>query len=981
MATVYNLFTNPSFITNTTGWDGYTVGIKTGLVATLATGTNSVTLTTGTTSGMEVGQQLTKTSGAGAFGNSGVVYVKAITNSTVFTVGLADTTAQNHATLGSITFTAGATATLSLDSTDPLYGTGYSAKITAVDSSPYIGILTNASYRAPVIAGDTYTFSAYVKVPVGQATSEFKLRAYFYASSTLVDYLDAAPQKISSFDGWVRLTFTFTALATATFMSGLVFRSSTTTVSTGYNFLVDALQFQTGSKATSLIYDQGQKNKLVDKALTNVYIDHLTGMKLKADIRLGDFVFNRIDEYGVVWVISNVQGWNNLPEVQMQNFDRGWGDGSFVSYGRYGAREITIEGSFLVQDVDTQLEKARERLIKAINLVKTENWLIMNETTPKGVKVRLSAAPDIATTNPRGRTDFSFTLIASDPIKYKWDDARDDGYKLATVNNNPDTYTTIRNEGNTPVPVIFEIIGPTTGPVSIFNKTSEDLLGVVSKLKNYVVNPVASVSVTDNVATITTSNATGVAFGDTVELINLIDIYEVDRAEIASASTVVLTMTEKHNFAINQRVYLVGLSGSPWSIPDGEYPITAVYSSSNNYKLTITKASAGLTTKADTDVSGVALSISTNVSAVSYTSSNNIATYTTSATHGYKVGDTVVVANTTPIYDGTYVIDDVPSTTSFVISLYPNLVRRVEKYSSTYNTATVYVNRSSITFPVLAGDYIYISSLGTEYDGTYKVSSVDSSSNATYTLVTYDKDIKVPQTTVADSTYATVQIQSLGADRSSTGLTGKAYLGNRYNGTYNVSGILIEQPTKFTVDANLGFDVPARTQATYNGVTATASPVANYEVRRYNEVLNIDTLNREIALNGEIGGYRSRLDTIVDWIYLQPGDNEINFTDKSKKFVASVSYNTSSNTATIVTKTNHYLQPNANVTLSGLNTINSNVFANATVTVSITNTQAFTFQPALSFGSNITSTEVTTGHIYEVSPSYLNIYYRSGWIG
>ena len=885
----------------------------------------------------------------------------------------------------------GTNPTIATDNSEPLYGTGYSAKITFAASSPSSGIIVANANSVPVNAGSTYTFSAYVKVPANQETSDFSLRAYLDTNANgggSTTSLDSQKITVSSYDGWVRLTFTFTVPSTPTaynYFRGFIYRNDADAVAAGYYFLVDAVQLETGTSASALVYDQGQKNKLVDKSLTNVYIDHLTGMKLKADIRLGDFVFNRIDEYGVVWIVTDVQGWNNLPDVQMQNFDRGWGDGSFVSYGRYGAREITIAGSFLVQDVDTQLEKARERLLKAINLVKTENWLIMNETTPKAVRVRLSTSPDISTVNPRGRTDFSFTLIASDPIKYKWDDAREDGYKLVTVNNNPDTYTTVRNDGNTQVPVIFEIIGPTTGPVSIFNKTTEDLLGVVSKLRNYVANPVASVSVTDNVATVTTSNATGVAVNDTVELVNLIDIYEVDRAQITSSSTIDLTMTEKHNFSVNQRVYLAGLSGSPWSIPNGDYPITAVSPSTNEYKLTITKSSAGLSAQPDTDVSGVALSISTNVSAVSYTSSNNIATYTTSATHGYKVGDTVVVANTTPIYDGTYVIDDVPSTTSFAISLYPNLVRRVEKYSSTYNTATVYVDRSSITFPVLAGDYIYISSLGTDYDGTYKVSSVDSSSNATYALVTYDKDIKVPQTTVANSTYATIQIQSLGADRSSSGLTAKAYLGNRFNGTYNVSGISIEYPEKFTVDANLGFDVPSHYQTTYGNV-------ANYEVRRYNETLNIDTLNREIALNGEIGGYRSRLDTIVDWIYLEPGDNEINFTDKNKKFVASVSYNKDvvavgppaypRGTATIVTKTNHYLQVGANVTLSGLNTINSDVFANATVTIlSVPNTQAFTYTPATASASNVAFIAVTTGHIYEVSPSYLNIYYRSGWIG
>ena len=67
MTTVYNLFTNPSFISNTTGWSGYTVGTKSGLVSTLVIGSNEVVLTTGTTSGMSVGQKLFYVSGAGTF--------------------------------------------------------------------------------------------------------------------------------------------------------------------------------------------------------------------------------------------------------------------------------------------------------------------------------------------------------------------------------------------------------------------------------------------------------------------------------------------------------------------------------------------------------------------------------------------------------------------------------------------------------------------------------------------------------------------------------------------------------------------------------------------------------------------------------------------------------------------------------------------------------------------------------------------------
>ena len=70
----------------------------TGLQATLATGTDSVTLTAGSTATLSIGQKLVKTSGSGAFASG--VTVKSITSDTVFTV------TEPHQTLGSITFDA-----------------------------------------------------------------------------------------------------------------------------------------------------------------------------------------------------------------------------------------------------------------------------------------------------------------------------------------------------------------------------------------------------------------------------------------------------------------------------------------------------------------------------------------------------------------------------------------------------------------------------------------------------------------------------------------------------------------------------------------------------------------------------------------------------------------------------------------------------------------------------------------------------------
>ena len=100
-------------------WNGATNATATtltGFQATLVAGTNNVTLTTGNTVNMKVGQSLTYTSGTGAF-NAGGVVITSITGQTTFTVGSLEgdfdpitgdgiQTPLNHQTPGSITFSA-----------------------------------------------------------------------------------------------------------------------------------------------------------------------------------------------------------------------------------------------------------------------------------------------------------------------------------------------------------------------------------------------------------------------------------------------------------------------------------------------------------------------------------------------------------------------------------------------------------------------------------------------------------------------------------------------------------------------------------------------------------------------------------------------------------------------------------------------------------------------------------------------------------
>lgn len=241
--------------------------------------------------------------------------------------------------------------------------------------------------------------------------------------------------------------------------------------------------------------NQGEENKLVNKALTAYPRPFLSGMKLEGGIQLWNpatetgLTLNTIDDNGVVWVVTDIEGWWTLPEMELPDLPRGWGDGSYDAIGRWANRIITLNGSFMPQNPE-DAPAARNTLMEYLSpMVKTATagYLIVTEDgiTKKGAKVRLSGPPDITSVNARGRHDFSIGLKAVDPIKYEFVDGDPDGYKTETVNFSGSTVTrTITNDGNTPVPVIFELSANFPNPsgpsyTSIYNSDRDERLTIL----------------------------------------------------------------------------------------------------------------------------------------------------------------------------------------------------------------------------------------------------------------------------------------------------------------------------------------------------------------------------------------------------------------------------------------------------------------------------------------------------------------------
>lgn len=232
-------------------------------------------------------------------------------------------------------------------------------------------------------------------------------------------------------------------------------------------------------------------------------------LQLRGDIQLSDLVLNQLDDDGVVWVVTDVDGWWTLPEPDVPDLPKGWDDGSYETRGRYQARVFTLNGIFFPRSAGL-VARARDRLIRAANLCHRGGYFMTHEPDyTRGSKVWLSGAPLISTTSVSGRTEFSIGLRAPDPVKYGFKDRTPEGFytmKLTSKSQRlpgreyPREYSSVtgvwkypeavfgategivENYGNTITFPTFTLNGPTNGPVQILNNATQQVMRVNRRL-------------------------------------------------------------------------------------------------------------------------------------------------------------------------------------------------------------------------------------------------------------------------------------------------------------------------------------------------------------------------------------------------------------------------------------------------------------------------------------------------------------------
>ena len=195
----------------------------------------------------------------------------------------------------------------------------------------------------------------------------------------------------------------------------------------------------------------------------------LAGFRDSADVRLGSVIFNAYDRNGVAWVLTDLDGWWDLPDVSIPDDPRPYEqDGSYFAPGRYLPRVIAVSGTLvppggvqqttpLGNPTPNLAAYARHALAAALDITRRQAVLKVDEETPKQAAVQLASKPTFKNSRINGATDFMIQLKSADPRKYSQVETQLDAVGLARSGEGrhyPRTYPlTYMADPDNPTPV------------------------------------------------------------------------------------------------------------------------------------------------------------------------------------------------------------------------------------------------------------------------------------------------------------------------------------------------------------------------------------------------------------------------------------------------------------------------------------------------------------------------------------------------
>ena len=538
-------------------------------------------------------------------------------------------------------------------------------------SSANTGVATSTT-QISVSATRQYMVSAYVKLPASADYANLKLLLSWYTdvggATQVGSTIYSEVFTVYPSDGWVRLSYLATPPSGANGLKiGVVNHEALV-----FNFYLDAVLVEQSIYLEGYTEDftQEQENKFVNDGLRQLPNPYITGMQLNADVIMNGLVLNTVDENNVVWVCTGIEGWWTLPEVDIQDITRGLGDGSYDVNGRYASRSITLAGSILPPD-PSYVPAARDKLVRAINLVRKNGWLLTDEKPVRGSKVRLNGAPSIEVVNPRGRIDFEISLKAVDPIKYEWAVGEPEGYNYQALDIGESA--NLVNQGNTNVTTLLTVNGFMNSGVTIRNNTTNQEITLINDVggEGSYIGDVVQVSRSANVATAVVDTSYPLSTAD------LVYIKHVSTAGFSTATaTTILELTEVDSNTVVITYENTGSNVNATSLsPTGVLTLgQSEFVEIDTYERSVAYIGlSGYRSKIATLVDWIVLQPEANEFEILETGSpnyitvtnkaltNNVATLTFATYPDFPAGSSITVSQVDATFNGTHTVIDNPT--------------------------------------------------------------------------------------------------------------------------------------------------------------------------------------------------------------------------------------------------------------------------------------------------------------------------------
>ena len=245
-------------------------------------------------------------------------------------------------------------------------------------------------------------------------------------------------------------------------------------------------------------------------------------------------------------------------------------------------------------------------------------------------------------------------------------------------------------------------------------------------------------------------------------------------------------------------------------------------------------------------------------------------------THNFIVGETVTVAGLGATYNGSYTVLDTPQFN--VIRLNGTgkpaidasvVTPPISLRARTGSTVTI---TTSVAHNLTSGQYVRVVGIETALSGTW-IATVTGANTFTYTTPSSGT---IASSAPSGSAYilgaavtrsrSVANTVDVGEARVSGGLPFTSYS----SGTATINGNIVNTD---------GSEVEASGIAVKKANIAFTPGLTGALVDFGPDVLEIDTLTRDVALNGSYDGARAKLDVLTEFFFLQPGNNEIEFAD------------------------------------------------------------------------------------------------------